>query len=724
MLRKSLIFGSIALLLVMLLALAGCEGPVGPAGSSGAPGEPGEPGAPASPADPGEPGEPGPSGSETLTGADISNGDLARTFEKIDDVILLSNVKTIYGTVPQGKTLYVDGFDTAVAEGRELVIEGTLVIRTILTASGTNSGFLVVNGGTIEGDGKLGLPYVLTDTTTWSRGLSSKSPAVESLNVYAASVVGATGNPRAIATADLATLFRNETELTVRDVRDLNTSAVPVGKSLTLLGAANVIPDATDQLRGTLTVAEGATLTISSSNLTATLQARFVNNGEIILRDAAGIQIVNSGILSNNKVIKANAGSGGEDRVNHLLQLEGTGRIELSIVSDITGIGEVALRQNLVLKTDQLGTARSVSLVSAPGTTVPFLTVLGKTITIEEDITLVLGADTVGTNAIFENYGLIQVGSTDTEVLSAVFKEMQYKGHVEATGVIARLDVDLEIPLDVVLDINDGTNAATLGTAGDEGNLIIRGRLNILDAAASLTPQKKVEIYNYLDLGGSNLVVSDVEELTNAMPPVPIPNLIVSSLATIIGIGEIQSANDDDGILVVSIDGNNDYMILNSDGVVGNNFITAIGYIRNANNMLATAVEGPRTGVFGTLPDRPVIGTIDFGPLPVPPYTQGNPRWVTPLNTWNTTKKILFVVGTEIYAGGGAVDDTNTSLDVLANDFTLTIDGDGSVNISDGSYAGTADRYGYVSFGGVRLQNSELIGPSLQAFYVAFHTLR
>jgi filamentous hemagglutinin len=73
MLKRSLFFGSVALMAVMLI-VAGCEGPVGPAGPAGTPGASGTPGTPGTDGDdgaglPGGSGQQGPSGPAVLTGS-------------------------------------------------------------------------------------------------------------------------------------------------------------------------------------------------------------------------------------------------------------------------------------------------------------------------------------------------------------------------------------------------------------------------------------------------------------------------------------------------------------------------------------------------------------------------------------------------------------------------------------------------------------------------------
>jgi hypothetical protein len=75
MLKRSLFFGSVALMAALLI-VAGCEGPVGPAGPAGSPGASGAPGAPGEDGDDGA-GLPGGSGSTGPAGPAILSGTLS-----------------------------------------------------------------------------------------------------------------------------------------------------------------------------------------------------------------------------------------------------------------------------------------------------------------------------------------------------------------------------------------------------------------------------------------------------------------------------------------------------------------------------------------------------------------------------------------------------------------------------------------------------------------------
>jgi hypothetical protein len=136
MFKKSLIAGSVTLVLLVLFALAGCSNPTD--GSAGAPGSP----------------------APLTLEATISADDLAQHFTN-NDVIRLISGATVTGTVGRGKTLEIAGTVT-IDTGGLLIDGGTVNILEdgVLDAT-TNSIDPASSGGALHIDGDLVLTYAV-----------------------------------------------------------------------------------------------------------------------------------------------------------------------------------------------------------------------------------------------------------------------------------------------------------------------------------------------------------------------------------------------------------------------------------------------------------------------------------------------------------------------------------------------------------------------------------
>jgi hypothetical protein len=152
--KKYLIFG-MAVILGASLSFFACESATGAAGAAGEPGEPGEP------------------GSVFINGS-VTAAQLAKAFEKANEVVLQDGVISVYGTVPAGKALVVFGSTTKVFAGQSLDVQGTLEIAegAALDASYVSgaAGYLK-STGTVTGEGTVALPYIKADASNPPDGI-------------------------------------------------------------------------------------------------------------------------------------------------------------------------------------------------------------------------------------------------------------------------------------------------------------------------------------------------------------------------------------------------------------------------------------------------------------------------------------------------------------------------------------------------------------------------
>jgi hypothetical protein len=329
MLKKSLVFGSIVLLLGMLLAFAACDNPAGPEGPPGPPGPTG----PSGPSNPGTGPEtppvdppPGPelvipagyvfNGFNTTGGA-VTAAALAEAFTNNDVIVLGDGINSIYGEIPAGKALFVTNDDAYVAntgfpdyEALTLKIDGALNIwhgaklyaTGVDDGSGDDAGFLTGEGKiTITGTGVVSLPY-----DPYSRlpldHITYENITFESVPYEGPAYVGPAGSEEAqkavgsivkvgitelLDAANVSDLFTVPDALdafTVHNIEDLGsaTLVIPSGSKLTLAGTGNTLADvAANNIapEGKLVIA-GTLESQSTSTNVATLTAKSIEISE------------------------------------------------------------------------------------------------------------------------------------------------------------------------------------------------------------------------------------------------------------------------------------------------------------------------------------------------------------------------------------------------------------------------------------------------------------
>jgi hypothetical protein len=253
MLRKSLVIGSIVLMLVMLFALAGCENPA--SGSDGPQGAQGPTGST------GKTGQKGPDGIVYFIGPNVTEGELDAAFDVNNYVSLRNTVEDVYGEVPPGKTLYVEGgYYLKVLADKTLKVDGTLEIKagSVFNAAGitADAGFLTGTGeiATVD-DGFVLLPYdveglldpadgVITYMSENVSGLSERAKRVGS------TVRTVLGIPSVVrvdgpGVAAIFALPDSPSSLTVPPIADIVSESVPTGKTLTLTSDPNPVAAAT-----------------------------------------------------------------------------------------------------------------------------------------------------------------------------------------------------------------------------------------------------------------------------------------------------------------------------------------------------------------------------------------------------------------------------------------------------------------------------------------------
>ncbi|MDR0688863.1 MAG: hypothetical protein LBG08_01150 [Spirochaetaceae bacterium] len=266
MLKKSLMFVSVLLILGALL-LTGCSNPT--AGATGAPG----------PAAPGS--NTGGNGNNTgstggsvtqLSGPTVTADALKGAFVTFDRVELYdASAQTVTGLVPTGKTLAIKNANgVSIANGESLEVLGTLeIVEGALDASYTSSVGYLKGSGTITGTGALALPYLSGSGSLPAGGIHYKSADFPDGKVAAGSLVtaAATAAGSAISATEIATILGSESALAVYNATGLIVASVPSGKELTLTGAENTIAVAFTgaATTGTINVAPGAVLTVSAN---------------------------------------------------------------------------------------------------------------------------------------------------------------------------------------------------------------------------------------------------------------------------------------------------------------------------------------------------------------------------------------------------------------------------------------------------------------------------
>jgi hypothetical protein len=739
MLRKSLILGSITLLMVMLFAFTGCEGPVGPAGTPGVKGDN---------ADDGKDGEDYYSSGASWAGPLVRASDLEAAFKYTNGniVILQTSVDEVYGEVPAGKTLHVLGSNTRVSPGQTLTINGTLDIlekTATLTASGIpdHSGSLKVGRpeAKIQGEGAVILPYVFSGT--YEGGLNYGSPEVQGVaDRYPGSAFSIPGEtPDFLSSSNIAEIFYRENldKLTVQDIHGLTTGAIPANKSLVLKGIDNEI-GANFNLGGfsRLTIEENAILTVKggATELSTSVDGVITNRGTIRLEEAGAKISAGNTTFINDGVIESPATL--NDTVQPLINLEGAGTIKLipSVAGDIDFESAVpSLRQNLIIAPDEV----VVILKLHSSEPLPLGGVdHGKIITLANEYAKIqLAASSVGIGAAVVNKGEISTATTDPNVLATLFSEMNNKGLVKGSGILVSLTKPFEIPAGVSLELSGvGT---TFGSSGNGYDVTIGGSLT-LTAAVQLSPENNVTVSGALSLGSGSLTTSGNVTITG-------------TLNTGTGGG--------DGLVVTGLG----ILAIPSRGITGTSLIKAAGRVTVDNvpgyGITSTGVAGGAVedAVSNTSKARDALrrtATLDpsseynsssvaFDAVGRANVAVASPSWAAKViyrdaaTTPVVVSELLVDFPSSVTVLANGIDDRGHAVagsnvaSWSANDFSVYVK-DEVVDMVTKQVLGIRDNTSptgsaigvVVEFNSVRFVDSELIGPVVDTFYVGIRALR
>jgi hypothetical protein len=739
MLRKSLILGSITLLMVMLFALTGCEGPVGPAGPAGTEGRDAEDGQPGA--------DYIPSGA-SWAGPVVKASDLEAAFKYTNGniVILQTSVTDVYGEVPAGKILHVLG-STRVLAGQVLTVNGTLDIleKTATLAAGGvgRSGSLKAGeSAKIQGKGAVILPYVFKDAV-YKDALHYNSPEVQDVaDRYPGSAFRLSYDaPELLLSADIAQIFEDENlnELTVQDVSNLTEEAIPPRKSLILRGDANTI-ESTFELGGfsRLTVAENAALLVrnfatgAAVDLSTKADGIITNNGKIELYNAGSrILVGNTTFINNGEIYSKTIDN---LIVTPLIGLEGNGVIKLvpegvGGTIDYLSLPKPALRQHLVIDPR---TTSDVSLAlinqGIPLNGVDYK----KTITLaNERAVIVLLAGPAGIGATIVNKGRITTATTNPLVLETLFGEMGNKGKITGSGNLVDLSKDFEIPAGVELTLSGGSTDFGSDVDGP-WDVIIGGSLE-LSGAIALLPEKDVIVSGHLALGTGSLVAQGNVTITGTLDVGSGNGLEVQD-----GILAIPSrgVSGTTGLIKavfgkITVDGVPGYGIPAGSGVLGADLESAVDNTLQAADALKNTIAlDPSSSNNSSQATFQAVGTADLtGNAPTKVVYKPEVTIPTP-----GTPEVLIGLpdGVGVYTNGfderghylaGSVGSAN----VNPNTFAAGVKTENLVNVfavSDSGYTGSSSSGYVVEFNSVRFTNKNLVGPVVPSFYVGIKSNR
>jgi hypothetical protein len=787
MLRKSLILGSMTLLLVMLFAFTGCEGPVGPAGAEGDPGSSGRPGTG---------GRDGVPFAATLIGPNVSALDLESAFEDNPSVTLATSVETVFGLVPNGKTLKVQG-ELIVAKDETLRLEGTIDIAepdVILDASGVSIVGLLLwkDSAAIKGKGGLLVPYNLDkdgafdvdeDNPGFTR-LHFNSPlfnAPDSAFRYPGSVfynnskpnddypdlggpsdLAVGKDPQSLSAKHLKYIYFKEgaRELTVYNIFDLEPDSITAGRTLILRGGGNGISsrfaNGTFSLsRGsTLVIDEGATLFIDKNNSSQVILStagvgNIVNNGTIDLDDPHYIEPGTGSSFINNGTIKFSTTQ--SSRIQDLIGLWGDGKIELipNAANSTYTIGFWPLRQNLVITGAVVDMSNNWNPADINDGN-PFDGIVkGKTVTInDKDGKLkIAGKHMIPAAIVMDSDGVLETDLSSDAILRYHWERMGNKGQVVVTGRLgeddqrAGLSQDLVIPPGITLTL-EHTSAKLKSAAGqDKYNVIVQGTL-VLDGA-NADPDKDVivEAGGKLSLTNGKLTISmgDMSldgELYTAGGSLdlanPIGRLTVGDSGKITGNGGAGSITVDNlsGLKIYGEDG------YTASGIGGKDFESALAAIKAAREILdpeavILPAAGPLSPYNGLDTTLPVVGTVIIS------LGGGNSSAVVssengvgqpialPVGIVDLEDSLDFSKGYRVVTKGSQTTVTDLGLPMNLKIGVPGNDDEGNVTIKDDGKGGnTQEAFFVVSFNSVRLQKHGLISPVLPAFNVGIKTYR
>jgi hypothetical protein len=762
MLRKSLILGSITLLMVMLFAFTGCEGPVGPAGPAGDPGENG---------DPGKSGDHGTPAGLFYSGPDVSDEDLVAAFAEGDVVVLGSDVKTVYGEIPAGKTLEVLGTGTKVLPGYTLAVnDGTLNIsgEAILEASAVynpvldpaDAGALTASGSAkIIGGGAIVLPYVLGGEFT--AGLHFNSPELKTasspfrypgsvfqndhLQLLPAYIAEA---PVALTADRLPDIFSVEAnELTVYNLKNLADGNIPLTKKLILKGSDNTLSGDFSLGGGaTLVVAKGASLDGSNSSITVKEAAKIFNEGTIKLFQNGRISLVSvsggsgsggdGSVFENNGRITFSPANNDSDWIKNVVGLWGTGTIIMTPQNNI-GLPRIAIRQNVVI--EGIYTISFTETGDGPFNGVE----PGKIITIGKEASISLHPDHRSVGATLVNNGTLITPTVNPAVVSYIWGEMKERGNIKATGPLDKIAEDFVIPEGIVLTLTSTSAKLTsLEPVLSPFDIIVKGILAFDEAAVSLAPSGDVIVENS---GSLKLGTGFLAPVGNVV----IKGFLDTGTAAGLKVGQGKTLEIEDsakiggvtgntGPIVVTtfenakIDGVSGFSTHETNGVRGVDFQKSLAGILGAAGKLVSDIDLPPAGPkspYNTLADTvvSVIGTVEVIDSSTPQFVSRSPNAVN-----DSSQGIIVDANTTVLTGGqGNLFDKGylmrSSTATLAsnpNDFVLCVDSNDLLAIQDTGSSGSLPGYGVVSFNRIRFENEGLIGPVQEEFRVGVKTKR
>jgi hypothetical protein len=781
MLRKSLILGSITLLMVMLFALTGCEGPVGPAGDPGVNGLPGSRG---------EDGYDGTLGGRFLGGPDITEEDLIDAFARNDIIGLESGVDSVYGLVPAGKTLVVVGTRTKILYEKTLAIDGTLqvsdgailsaaAIRTTPTTNIYNDvGALTASeSAKIIGGGAIILPYVLGGDFKGGlhfnseQLLTSSSPSRYPGAVFQNDRTFTAPDPTYIGeypvqlpASSLPYIFAKEqvNKLTVYNIIGLRAGTspadihIPGTRELTLKGTGNTLDSAAFDLKGgaSLIVDKDAKLTATGTAITVYEASTIINKGIIDLGsggsadiDGNGSHFYNDGTIisrsTNLTVVEKLIGLWGTQ------ERGGIGTVDFTVTTvNPFSVGYVPLRQNFLIK----GGRVNLSNTSVDD---PFNGVVASTITIDRDAVLALGTYNVRTGAKIVNDGVFITDTRSAEILKYFWSEMDNKGKVTATGDLANetsnagtgIREDFVIPEGIELTL---TNKAKLESNPDltkypdtPFDVIVNGTLKLGDVDnpgpgfAALVPNKNVIVNGALELAAGSLSPAGNVDINGSLNTGTGTGLTIA-LGKFLTIADSSKIKGGVGPIVITsagnlaINGTKGYQTANA-GIQGGAFIESLADIHTAAANLKpdiTLAAGSPFNPSSTADPLQVIGTVEIeaGSGNTYPVSQTvnavadiDKFIAVPVGVDIFTGGVLPAQSIQIITGGGAT----APFYVTANAFSIDIDSSSKVSFADSGWTSPGGYvFGVISFNAVRFMKGNLVGPVVSPFMVGIKSLR
>jgi hypothetical protein len=472
MLKKSLIFGSIAVLAALLL-ITGCSNPT----SGPAPSENEEtPSGPNGPSGPG--GTIDNSKEDFIYDSAVTDTELAGKFAKYSTVYLGTGVTSVTGTIPAGKTLVVAVSPVVVKPGESLNVLGSLEINSgqVLNASYNDAAGHLTGSGPINGQGTVTLPYLkgttLPDVIDLAKAKGSAKKAVGSIIT--------SGGTAAVTKDNIDELFEaleeafpdSNIELSVADIAELTNTWAQEGRTLVLAGNSNTINAVLDLSGndGALIVNGTLAATVAGTAIKANpTKSNVTINGTLDLLGNAGGTI--EGLVTNNGTIKSKATTAAiiQKLITEVAMTPGTttGKVEL------TGEGAAIATAMTLTQNVSIGTGGKLTVSTAPK---PFAG--GKTITITGTGVLDLGAaanDLSGVTIVNGGTGGIATATTSAAFLQTVLNQ---RGVITSSGAVAG-NVAITIPEDT--DYTHAGDSATF--AGGGGALTIKGKATFTKGA-------------------------------------------------------------------------------------------------------------------------------------------------------------------------------------------------------------------------------------------------